>query len=144
MALIRPTGDCFGHITSACRRTTQIATRFVLPLMRGVRCSDEFAETMKPLSIVWQRLVNSDGQTCDRCGATYEELEQAIKKLETSLKPLGIEPTIEIREIDSASFARDPAQSNRTDACDPSRTETIQLGVRAHARDWRAHRLEQR
>ena len=70
-------------------------------------------ETMKSLSIVWQRLVASNGHTCDRCEATYEELAQAIKKLETSLKPLGIEPTIEIREIDSASFESDPSQSNR-------------------------------
>ena len=68
---------------------------------------------MKSLSIIWQRLVDSNGQTCDRCGATYDELEQAVKKLGTSLKPLGIEPTIEIREIGSATFATDPTQSNR-------------------------------
>lgn len=68
---------------------------------------------MKSLSIVWQRLVDSNGQTCDRCGATYDQLEKAVKKLETSLKPLGIEPTIKIREIDSVTFATDPTQSNR-------------------------------
>jgi hypothetical protein len=68
---------------------------------------------MKSLPIIWQRLVNSNGQTCDRCGATHEELEHAVEKLEASLKPLGIEPTIEIREIDTATFAADPTQSNR-------------------------------
>ena len=78
-----------------------------------VRCSHRFEEMMKSLSIVWQRLVDSNGQTCARCGATYGELEQAVKNLEASLKPLGIEPTIEIREIDSATFATDPTQSNR-------------------------------
>ena len=68
---------------------------------------------MESLSIVWQRLVNSNGQTCERCGATYEELEQAVNKLETVLKPLGIEPTIEVREIGIATFTSDPTQSNR-------------------------------
>ena len=68
---------------------------------------------MKSLSIIWQRLVDSNGQTCNRCGATYKELEKAVKRLGASLEPLGIEPAIEIREIDSATFATDPAQSNR-------------------------------
>lgn len=68
---------------------------------------------MKSLLIVWQRLVDSNGQTCDRCGATYKGIKQAVEKLEVSLKPLGIEPTVEIREIDKASFTTDPTQSNR-------------------------------
>ena len=68
---------------------------------------------MKSLQIVWQRLVDSNGQTCDRCGATYDGIKQAVEKLEVSLEPLGIEPTVEIREIDKDSFTKDPAQSNR-------------------------------
>ena len=68
---------------------------------------------MKSLSIIWQRLVDSNGQSCDRCEATYKELEKAVKRLGASLEPLGIEAAIEIREIDSATFANDPAQSNR-------------------------------
>jgi hypothetical protein len=55
---------------------------------------------MKSLPIVWQRLVNLDGKTCDRCNATHQEMQRAISKLKRALLPLGIEPTLEIREID--------------------------------------------
>lgn len=68
---------------------------------------------MRSLPIVWQRLVDSSGQTCDRCGATYEGLKQAVEKLEEILRPLEIEPTVEIREIDRDSFTKEPNQSNR-------------------------------
>lgn len=68
---------------------------------------------MKRLSIVWQRLTDSGGQTCDRCGATYQELQQAIAKLEKALQPLGIETTFETRELDREAFVEDPSQSNR-------------------------------
>ena len=67
----------------------------------------------KSLAIVWQRLVNSSGQTCARCEATFEGLKRAVEKLEESLRPLDIEPTVEIREIDFDSFNTDPTQSNR-------------------------------
>lgn len=67
----------------------------------------------KSLRIVWQRLVDSDGRTCDRCGATYEELQLALSKLDEVLRPLDIEPTFESREIDESSFEADPSQSNR-------------------------------
>ncbi len=59
---------------------------------------------MKPLPIVWKRLVSPEGKTCDRCGATYLEMLRAIEKLTQSLRPLGIEPTLEIREIDEKTF----------------------------------------
>lgn len=67
----------------------------------------------KSLPIVWQRLVNSSGQTCVRCEATFEGLKLAVEKLEESLRPLDIEPTVDIREVDIDSFKTDPAQSNR-------------------------------
>src|SRR5262249_54103732 len=41
---------------------------------------------------VWQRLVNTGGQTCDRCSATYDALWRAIPKLQGFLGPLGLEP----------------------------------------------------
>ncbi len=68
---------------------------------------------MKSLPIIWQRLVSSDGKTCDRCNATYQEMEQAVSKLKEALRPLGIEPTLEIREIDEKSFKANPSESNR-------------------------------
>ena len=52
---------------------------------------------MKPLPILWQRLV-SEGKTCDRCSATYQEMERAVQRLRQSLQPLSIEPRLEIRE----------------------------------------------
>lgn len=68
---------------------------------------------MRTLPIVWQRLVSPEGRTCDRCDATHRELLRAVGKLEQALAPLDIEPTLETREIDRASFAADPSQSNR-------------------------------
>lgn len=68
---------------------------------------------MKSLPIVWQRLVSSDGETCDRCHGTYQEVERAVGKLKEALRPLGIEPTLETREMDEESFKADPSASNR-------------------------------
>ncbi|MBP8645182.1 MAG: DUF2703 domain-containing protein [Syntrophobacteraceae bacterium] len=68
---------------------------------------------MKPLPILWQRLVSPEGKTCDRCSATYQEMQSAVEKLKQALRPLGIEPTFEIREIDERSFKANPSESNR-------------------------------
>jgi len=68
---------------------------------------------MKSLPIIWQRLVNSDGRTCDRCNATYQEMQQAVSKLKEALRPLGIEPSLEVRELDEKSFKAAPSESNR-------------------------------
>lgn len=69
--------------------------------------------SMKPLPIVWQRLVSREGKTCNRCSATYQEMQRAIEKLRQSLRPLGIEPCLEIREMDEKSFKANPSESNR-------------------------------
>jgi len=68
---------------------------------------------MTPLPILWQRLVSPDGRTCDRCDATHREMLRAIEKLRQSLRPLGMEPELEIREIDERSFKSNPSESNR-------------------------------
>lgn len=68
---------------------------------------------MQTLPVIWQRLVNAEGRTCDRCHATFGEIERGMAKLRAALLPLGIEPTLEIREIDLRSFSADPQQSNR-------------------------------
>ena len=68
---------------------------------------------MRALAIVWQRLVSPEGTTCDRCAATHQEVEQAVSTLKSVLQPLGIVPRLEIREIDTASFNANPAESNR-------------------------------
>ena len=68
---------------------------------------------MKELPIIWQRLVDSQGRTCNRCSTTYESLQEAVAKLEEALRPLDIEIKFETREIDRESFKADPSQSNR-------------------------------
>jgi hypothetical protein len=68
---------------------------------------------MRPLAILWQRLVNSRGETCDRCALTFEALQRAVKKLDDVLAPLGIEPSLETIEIQECSFQADPSGSNR-------------------------------
>jgi hypothetical protein len=40
-------------------------------------------------------------------------MERAIAKLRQSLRPLGIEPSLEIRELDQRSFKANPSESNR-------------------------------
>ena len=68
---------------------------------------------MKTLPIIWKRLVSPEGKTCDRCHATHEEMQRAVSKLREALRPLGIEPTLETKVIDTASFQADPSESNR-------------------------------
>lgn len=68
---------------------------------------------MQQLTITWQRLVSDDGRTCDRCGATHDEVRRALATLEEVLRPLDIQPVLETREIDDAAFRKDPSLSNR-------------------------------
>lgn len=68
---------------------------------------------MKSLPIVWQRLVNTEGKTCDRCSATYQEMQRALGKLELALRPLGIAPSLDVKEIDEKAFKANPSESNR-------------------------------
>ncbi len=68
---------------------------------------------MTHLPIVWQRLVSANGRTCQRCDATYQHLQCAIAKLRDVLKPLNIEPILELREIDEKSFRNKPDELNR-------------------------------
>ncbi len=67
---------------------------------------------MKPLTILWQRLVK-EGQTCDRCGGTQLELQRAVERLQGALAPLGFEPRLETQEIDEPAFHNAPLESNR-------------------------------
>lgn len=68
---------------------------------------------MKTLNILWQRLVTPEGETCERCGGTYDAIVQAIPKLREALRPLGIEPVLETREIALDAFKGMPSESNR-------------------------------
>lgn len=63
------------------------------------------------LTIKWQRLIEN-GETCERCGATEQEVEKAFNKLEKSLKPLGIDVTLQKEEISKTEFEKNPTSSN--------------------------------
>lgn len=68
---------------------------------------------MKPLHILWQRVVDAHGATCDRCQSTQHAVEHALPKLKEALALLGLEPVFESRTIDLESFKGKPSESNR-------------------------------
>jgi len=74
---------------------------------------DSPATGMKPLNIVWQRLVTADETTCARCSATQQEIQRALDILKNVLRPLGIEPHLRVIDIDDAYFKAHPRESNR-------------------------------
>jgi hypothetical protein len=83
-----------------------------------VSCKDKVNKTigekkMKVLQIRWQRLVNEQGQTCNRCGTTETAIEDALQKLKRSLKELGIDVVLEKKALSPSVFSKDPLQSNR-------------------------------
>lgn len=67
---------------------------------------------MKPLPIVWKRLV-SEGATCPRCGSTQHNVVAAVAKLRVALRPLGMEPVLETQVMDDSAFRANPSESNR-------------------------------
>ncbi len=67
----------------------------------------------KVLTIRWQRLLDTAGQTCDRCGNTGQTIEQAQQLLAAALKPLGLRVTVLKTALTPAQFALDPSQSNQ-------------------------------
>lgn len=68
---------------------------------------------VRPFPIVWQRLVNEAGQTCERCGDTEAALHGAVGRLRIALAPLGLEPRLETRTLDEGTFREAPSESNR-------------------------------
>ena len=71
------------------------------------------APNMKILQIQWQRLVDKQGQTCDRCGITETSIEDAFQKLKRSLQEVDIEVVLEKKAISPSAFSKDPLESNR-------------------------------
>ena len=65
------------------------------------------------LRIHWQRLARAEGQTCPRCAATRDDVQRAFAILHELLPPLGVQPELEITEIDTSSSRASPADSSR-------------------------------
>ncbi|MEJ5340255.1 MAG: DUF2703 domain-containing protein [Thermogutta sp.] len=68
---------------------------------------------MPTLTITWQRVVDDQGNTCDRCGATERAIEEAARILGQCLETLHMNVVLEKRALTPAEFGRDPLQSNR-------------------------------
>ena len=68
---------------------------------------------MSTLNILWQRLMDERGQTCDRCGTTEMAVEEAVQKLKRSLKELDIDVVLEKKTLGQSTFLKDPLESNR-------------------------------
>ncbi|MBS3815335.1 MAG: DUF2703 domain-containing protein [Hadesarchaea archaeon] len=64
------------------------------------------------LKIKWQRLVSND-KTCERCGLTKKEVDEAVTKLNQSLKPLGIDVNLEKETLSLEEFKKNPKTSNK-------------------------------
>ncbi len=84
---------------------------------------------MKTLIIRWQRLVDENAQTCERCGATETEVHKAFEDLKKSLVPLGIEVTLEEKTLDPITCAKDISESNRVWIDDTPLEEWLGAGV---------------
>lgn len=68
---------------------------------------------MKPISITWQRLVDEQGRTCDRCGDTEQELDKAVRFLNKTLAPAGVLFVVEKKALPFHEVSQDPSRSNR-------------------------------
>ena len=110
--------------------------------------------SLKTVTIRWQRLVDDNDQTCPRCRETGETVKKAFEKLKKALFELGIEVEIMEKKIDFPLFNQDPLQSNRIwigdrlledwiggtagkskccDTCGDSECRTISIGENTYA-----------
>ncbi len=68
---------------------------------------------MNTLVIEWQRLLDEQKETCPRCGSTEQEVEKAVKELNTLLSSHDITVSVTKKTIDPESFKKDALQSNK-------------------------------
>ncbi len=96
-------------------RTCLVATAAIaVLLMTGCGSSGGGSRTSaKMLVIQWQRLTESSGDTCGRCGNTERSIDEAGRLLTASLRPLGIRVSVVKARLTPEMFGLDPSQSNR-------------------------------
>ncbi len=75
-------------------------------------CGEQKGNAATVLLIEWQRLVDIDGKTCDRCGGTEKELRRGVATLKRSLRPLGIKVTLEKKSM-GPECAKNIIESNQ-------------------------------
>ncbi len=99
-------------------RANLIGLLCFIPILMTLGCleissSKAGDEKMKVLTIEWHRLVDDQGQTCDRCGSTESSVEKASKKLQRSLSEVGIAVVLEKKTLSPETFEKNPLDSNR-------------------------------
>ncbi len=67
---------------------------------------------MKKIDIIWQRLVDEKGSTCDRCNKTYLNIKSAIEKLESLLKCIDVDVSFRKKALNMKEFKENPLASN--------------------------------
>lgn len=67
---------------------------------------------MKKLDIIWQRLVDERGETCDRCYKTYINLESALEKLTPLLDKVDVKIKFQKKALSMDEFKKNPLSSN--------------------------------
>lgn len=102
----------------------------VVVLLAGCASPDSL-KPERTLVIRWQRLVDTAGDTCDRCAGTERSIEQAGRALAASLKPLGIDVRVIKTQLTAEEFKLAPSESNRIWIAEET-LETI-LGAKASA-----------
>ena len=75
-------------------------------------CSQENENAPMVLEIEWQRYVDENGKTCDRCGGTEEQLNRGVETLQSALHPLGIKVTLNKKSMGS-ECAKNIIESNK-------------------------------
>ncbi len=68
---------------------------------------------METLVMEWQRLVDEQNKTCERCNSTEQEIDKAILSLKQELGPFGIDVSLVKKAIDPEKFKKDALQSNK-------------------------------
>lgn len=85
-------------------------------------------DTKEKLTIKWQRLL-SNGETCERCSSTENEVEKAVEKLQQTFPKLGIEVELEKEKLTEEEFKENPKASNRIFIDDKPLEELIGASV---------------
>ena len=74
--------------------------------------SQENEDAPLVLRIEWQRYVDENGKTCDRCGGTEEQLSRGVETLQSALNLLGIQVALEKKSMGS-QCAENIIESNK-------------------------------
>jgi hypothetical protein len=89
--------------------------------------------TGKTLKISWQRLVTTDGKTCDRCGGTEDSIAAAGQQLAAALSPLGFRVVVEKKSLGNEYFRKNTIESNRIWISDRPIEELLNAAVSSSA-----------